>query len=178
MSEQMQQPATPGSRARSSRRIYEEGWTLGRREVFDELLAPEFAGHDPQDPFPERRGPMAGRETYEMYRRAFPDVRMVVDDVMEDGDRVAVRWHATGTHNGELMGLAPTGRSVEVTGISIDRWDGDRIAESWINWDTHGLLQQIGAAPAHGSLGEKVGIQMQRAVTRIARRRSGHTATH
>jgi predicted ester cyclase len=173
MSEQMHQ-ATAGGRAQASRRLYEEGWNQGRVEVFDELLAPDFRGHDPQDPFPERRGPMAGRETFEMYRAAFPDVRMTVEDLIEQGDRVVIRWRATGTHQGELMGLAPTRRHVEVTGIAIDRWAGDRIAETWINWDTHGLLQQIGAAPAHGSLGEKVGIRMQRTITRIAQRRRGH----
>jgi steroid delta-isomerase-like uncharacterized protein len=175
MSEQVQQ-AIAGARARASRRLYEEGWNLGRLEVFEELLAPDFQAHDPQDPVPERRGPAAGRETFEMYRRAFPDVRMTVEDAIEQGDRVAMRWRATGTHQGELLGLAPTRRRVEVTGIAIDRWVGDRIAESWINWDTHGLLQQIGAAPAHGSLGEKVGVRMQRTIVRIARRRRGDTA--
>lgn len=174
MSQQVHQ-ATAGGRAQGSRRLYDEGWNLGRLEVFDELLAPDFRAHDPQDQFPERRGPAAGRETFEMYRRAFPDVRMTVEDVIEQGDRVAIRWRATGTHQGELLGLAPTRRRVEVTGIAIDRWAGDRIAESWINWDTHGLLQQIGAAPAPGSLGEKVGVRMQRTITRIAQRR-GHTA--
>ena len=173
MSEQMPHMAA-GGRAQASRRVFEEGWSQGRLEVFDELLAPDFTAHDPQDLFPERRGPIAGRATCEMYRAAFPDVRMNVEDVIEAGDRVVIRWRATGTHEGELMGLAPTGRSVEVTGIAIDRWAGDRIAETWVNWDTHGLLQQIGAAPAHGSLGEKVGIRMQRTITRIAQRRRGH----
>jgi steroid delta-isomerase-like uncharacterized protein len=177
MSEQTQQ-MTAGGRAHTSRRLFEEGWNQGRLEVFEELLAPDFVAHDPQDPFPKRRGPVAGREMCAMYRRAFPDVRMTVEDVIEQGDRVVIRWRATGTHDGELLGLAPTRHRVDVTGMGIDRWAGDRIAETWINWDTHGLLQQIGAAPAPGSLGEKVGVHVQRTMMRIAERRGKHGATH
>jgi hypothetical protein len=95
---------------------------------------------------------------------------MTIDDVVEQRDRVVIRWTARGTHTGELNGLAPTDRAVEVTGITIQRIAGNRVAEAWSNWDTLGLLQQIGASPAPGGLVEKVGVQLQRATTLVERK--------
>ena len=87
----------------------------------------------------------------ETYRGAFPDLHMTIEDVIEQRDRVVIRWTGRGTHTGELNGLAPTDRTVEVTGITIQRIAGGRVAEAWSNWDTLGLLQQIGASPLRGA---------------------------
>ena len=65
-----------------------------------------------------------------------------------DGEYVATRWTATGTHKGDLFGIAPTGKQSTVTGITIDHWVDGKVAEAWVNWDTLGLLQQIGAVPS------------------------------
>jgi predicted ester cyclase len=84
----------------------------------------------------------------EMYRTAYPDTRLAIGELIAEGDLVAMTWTATGTHQGELMGIAPTGRSVTVTGIGVDRISGGQIAESWANYDALGMLLQLGAIPA------------------------------
>ncbi len=67
---------------------------------------------------------------------------------MAEGDRVATRWTGTGTHEGELMGIAPTGNRVEVAGMVISRISGGKIAESWSNYDALGMMQQLGVIPS------------------------------
>ena len=67
--------------------------------------------------------------------------------MIAEGDLVAIRWTPRGTHEGELFGIAPTGKQATVSGITIDRYENGLIIESWTNWDTLGLLQQIGAIP-------------------------------
>lgn len=68
--------------------------------------------------------------------------------MFSSGDRVVARWTGTGNHRGELMGLAPTGKPIDVDAISIFRIADGKIAEKWTVWDALGLLQQVGAAPA------------------------------
>jgi predicted ester cyclase len=83
-----------------------------------------------------------------MYRSAYPDTHIELGEVIAEGDLVAGAWTATGTHKGDLMGIAPTGRSITVTGIGIDRISGGQIVESWANYDALGMLVQLGAIPA------------------------------
>ena len=71
-----------------------------------------------------------------------------VQEILSVGDRVIVRWAGSGTHRGELTGIEPTGKSIEVEAISVFRIGGERIADEWTVWDALGLLQQVGAAPA------------------------------
>jgi steroid delta-isomerase-like uncharacterized protein len=75
-------------------------------------------------------------------------VRLTIEDEIAEGDRVVTRWSARGTHEGEFFGIPATGKQATVTGVTIDRIIDGRIAESWTNWDTLGLLQQLGAIPA------------------------------
>jgi predicted ester cyclase len=82
-----------------------------------------------------------------MYRAAFPDVRISVDDVIAADDKVVLRWRSEGTHRGELAGLAPTGARASVTGIGIDRWKDGKVVESWSEWDTSVL--PASSAPRH-----------------------------
>jgi steroid delta-isomerase-like uncharacterized protein len=90
----------------------------------------------------------AYREEISAYRAAFPDLRYTVEDQLAEGDLVASRWTVRGTHRGELMGIAPTGKEIGLTGITIQRFANGKIAEEWWNWDTLGLMQQLGAIPA------------------------------
>jgi steroid delta-isomerase-like uncharacterized protein len=170
MSDQAGQSATMTEREALARRFFEDVFNEGRLDVLDEIMSDDFRAHDPQNQFGDLRGPAAARAVVELYRGAFPDVRMTIEDVIEQGDRVVTRWTATGTHDGELNGLAPTGKTVTVTGMSIDRITAGRIAESWVNWDTLGLMQQIGAAPSPGGIAEKIGVRFQRAATRVERK--------
>jgi len=130
-----------------ARRLVEEAFNAGRLDVTDELVASDFVGHDPSLP-EEVRGPAGVKEVIAGYRAAFPDIHVTIEDQIADGDRVVTRWRATGTHKGELMGMPATGKQATVTGITIDLIADGRIAESWDNWDTLGLMQQLGAIPA------------------------------
>ncbi len=83
-----------------------------------------------------------------MMRSAFPDLRITIEDDVAEGDEVVTRWIGQGTHQGELMGIAPTGNRITITGITIHRIADAKIVEEWSNWDALGLMQQIGAAPS------------------------------
>ena len=168
--------ATTGSRdtAEGSRRLLEETFNEGNLELADQLVAPDAVNHDPAEPAHMRglRGPEVLKRTVKMYRAAFPDVRITVDDVITADDKVVLRWHSEGTHRGELEGLAPTGARGSITGISIDLWKDGKIVESWTEWDNLGLARQLGAAPPEGSVGEKLGLQMQRLMARRMRKKN------
>ena len=88
-----------------------------------------------------------------MYRIAFPDVHFTIDDLIAEGERVVIRWTVTGTHKGELQGIAPTGKHVTVTGMVMSRFVKGKVEEDWINFDALGLLQQLGVVPAPGQTG-------------------------
>ena len=132
----------------SARRVLKEVFSgQGDLEVADELFAPNFVGHDPASP-EDIRGPEGVKQFAGMYRNAFPDVQMSVEDQVAEGDIVVTRWIASGTHQGDLMGIAPTGNRVTVTGTSIERVVDGRIEETWDNYDALGMMQQIGAIPS------------------------------
>jgi steroid delta-isomerase-like uncharacterized protein len=98
-----------------------------------------FAGPVP-DPERVEQGAVAMAE-------AFPDLRTAEADSVKEGDRVAFRWLLSGTHHGEFMGLAATGRRVEVMGMDIVRVANGKIVEHWSEFDAMGLLRQIGVIP-------------------------------
>jgi steroid delta-isomerase-like uncharacterized protein len=136
-----------GKNADGSRRIVEEIFGAGNYELAHELIGADAVGHDPAQPAPIM-GAEGVMESARGYRDAFPDLKLTVNQVIADGDYVATRWTATGTHKGDLFGIAPTGKQTTVTGITIDHWADGKVAETWVNWDTLGLLQQLGAMPA------------------------------
>jgi steroid delta-isomerase-like uncharacterized protein len=127
------------------RRAFEEPWQ-GSLKVVDELIASDYIGHDPASPEP-LRGPQGVKEFISTYRAAFPDARITVEKQLAEGDLVATRWIGRGTHEGELMGIQPTGKQVTVSGLTISRLEGDKIVEEFQNWDTFGMMQQLGAVP-------------------------------
>jgi steroid delta-isomerase-like uncharacterized protein len=130
-----------------SRRFLEEAFNSGKLDVADELVAPEFVNHDAALPEPTV-GIEAAKASIKGYREAFPDLRLTVEQQLAEGELVTTRWSARGTHQGELMGMAATGKQATVTGITIDRIVEGRLVESWTNWDTLGLMQQLGVIPA------------------------------
>jgi steroid delta-isomerase-like uncharacterized protein len=127
------------------RRTAEEPWG-GDYSAIDELVAPGYIGHDPSQP--DTIGPQGVKEFLDQFRTAYPDGKVTIDHQWEDGDTVISAWTGAGTQNGELMGIAPTGKQVRVTGITISRIADGQIAEEWTVWDTLGMLQQLGAVPA------------------------------
>ena len=134
-----------------ARRSLEEAWNKGELAVIDEIVGPNFVNHDPANP--GVRGPEGLKQLVTMYRTAFPDTHFTIEDQMAEGDQVVTRWTARGTHQAELMGIAATNKQVTVTGIGIDRIVGGKIEEAWVNWDTLGLMQQLGVVPAPGEGG-------------------------
>ncbi len=127
------------------RRLLEEPWT-GNLAVIDELVDASYVGYDPSNPEP-LRGPEGFRGFISTYTSAFPDARITVDEQIAEGDRVATRWTGRGTHERELMGIAPTGKQVTVSGLTLSHLRDGKVVEEWTNWDTLGLLQQLGAVP-------------------------------
>jgi steroid delta-isomerase-like uncharacterized protein len=130
----------------AARRFF-EAWSSGDLDAYDEIMAADYQDHDTQNPNAGIRGPEGAKRTAEMYRAAFPDTHFEVEAQFADGDYVITRWTASGTQEGELMGMPASGKRVEVTGIAVDRFEGGKIAEGWNNWDTLGMLQQLGAVP-------------------------------
>ena len=118
----------------------------GDLDKADELIAGDYVYHAPGSP--EMRGPQGFKQLISMYRTAFPDMTMVLDDILADGDKVAARWTATGTHRGELMGIPPTGKRVTTSGSIISRFAGGKVVEDHEVIDTLGMLQQLGVVPA------------------------------
>jgi predicted ester cyclase len=129
----------------ASRRILEEAFGEGDLEVIDQVCTEGFVGHDPLAGDQDRE---AAKRTIAMYREAFPDLSFTIDDALDCGDKVVLRWTAQGTFQNEMMGLQPTGeRGEPVQGITIDRFEGGRIAESWNQWDTLQFMRDVGALP-------------------------------
>lgn len=112
--------------------------------VVDEFFARDFVSHNNPPGFPP--GVEGVKQFFTMFRDAFPDVSVAIDEIVVDGDRVAVATTFTGTHEGELMGVAPTGRSVSVTGIDIVRVADSKIVEHRGLTDIVGLMRQLTAA--------------------------------
>jgi steroid delta-isomerase-like uncharacterized protein len=125
------------------RRSMEELFSDGKLEVAYEVFAPDYVGHDPLLT-EDIRGPEGFEQFVRLYRTAFPDLKLTIEDQVADGDRVATRFTARGTHRGDLMGIAATGAKVTITGISIDRMRDGKSVETWTNYDALGMLQQLG----------------------------------
>jgi len=134
-----------------ARREIEEIFGKGNLNVADEIIATDYVGHDPALPEPTR-GPEGVKQAATGYRTAFPDLIVTVEQQVVEGDTVATRWTARGTHEGELFGIAPTGKQATVTGISIERVVGGKIVEDHTNWDTFGMMQQLGVVPVTTSV--------------------------
>jgi steroid delta-isomerase-like uncharacterized protein len=126
-------------------RWFEEVWNQGRESTIDELLADDAVLHGIAGPGGEQiRGPMGFKPLYHQYRTAFPDIHFVIEDMLSDGDRIALRCRVTGTHAGAGFTPAPTGNRVEFTGMCIARLRDGRIAEAWNNFDFLPMYQQLG----------------------------------
>lgn len=130
-----------------ARRFLEEAFNGGNLGVVDELVAPEFVNHDAALPEPTT-GIEAAKASIAGYRDAFPDLRLTIEQQVAEGEYVTTRWTARGTHQGDLFGMTATGKQATVTGITIDRIVDGKFVESWTNWDTLGLMQQLGVVPA------------------------------
>lgn len=129
------------------RRIYEEIWNQGNFKVVDEIVSPDYVGHLPTPP-----GAPSGREglrwLIQMYRTAFPDIHVQVDDQFAEGDKVLTRITIQGTHQGLFMNVPPTNKKISVTALVVTRFKNGQNVEGWAELDRFGLMQQLGVIPA------------------------------
>ena len=119
-------------------------WAVGGLPIVDELAAPDIVVSYPFPPEPIR-GAEAFKGFLRQFFEALPDVTVLVDDMIAEGEKVAVRWTFRGTHQGPLLSLSPTGRSVQVSGLTFYRIIGGKVVEETGIGNTLGLLQQLGA---------------------------------
>lgn len=131
-----------------AKRWYGEVVSGGKTELIDELCAPDFVDHDP---LPGTSADLAGiKEFVAQIRAAFPDLQVTVDDLIGEGDRLAVRSTMRGTHEGDFMGIPASGKKVEVSNYDFVRFENDQAAEHWGVIDSAALMEQLGMAPAGG----------------------------
>lgn len=125
-----------------ARRWFEDLFSRGNLDAANEILSAEFVDHLTHE---DERGLEELKHYVGIYRNAFPDIQDIVEDIVAEGDKVVVRWLSSGTHLGEFMGVAPTGRHVTFTGMRLFRIADNKIVESWVNIDERGLQEQLGA---------------------------------
>lgn len=130
-----------------ARRGFEE--TLNQRNlaVVDDLHVPDFVYHNASRTI---NGLESFKQYLSMLLTAFPDLHVIIEDMIGEGDRVVVRFTFRGTHQGDLRGIPPTGKQVAVRGIDIICAANGKVVEEWANIDELGLLQQLGVVPVPG----------------------------
>jgi steroid delta-isomerase-like uncharacterized protein len=131
------------------RRFLKELFEGGDLGLADEVFAPYYVLHDSAVPG-EVRGPEGMKQYMSMYRSAYPDTNFTIEDQIAEGNEMVTRWTGRGTHQGELMGIPPTGAQVTVSGIEFDRVSGGKIEETWVSYDALGMMQQLGVVPQQG----------------------------
>lgn len=130
------------------RRWFTEVWNEGNTQTVYELLAHDAIATGQLEDGKQLRGPADFVPFVENLRGAFPDIKLVVEDVFGYEDRVVLRWSGTMTHRGDHLGMPATGKVVQLTGITIARIRHGKIVEGWDNWDQLAMLKQLGV---HGS---------------------------
>jgi steroid delta-isomerase-like uncharacterized protein len=143
MTVQATDQATDQARTQNKRSVEQlfEAFNHGDLSEIDVLVAPAYVGAQGD------KGPAGFRAVVVGLRTAFPDLRYTLDDVVADGDRVAVRWHWTGTHRGPFRAFPATGKAVRNTGAGIFRLHDGKIVAAELETDRLGFLEQIGAVP-------------------------------
>lgn len=131
-----------------ARRSIEEVWNQGKLALINEFYASNLNVHDRNVPGGTVTGTEGFKQFVQIYRTAFPDLRFKVDDQIAEGDKVVTRWTATGTHKGDMMGIAPTNKFGTVAGVDINLYQGGKVVEAWWSYDMLGLLQQLGVVPS------------------------------
>ena len=127
------------------RRWFDEVWNNARADVIEELFDENGIAHglsdDPSSPI---RGPRDYKPFYEAFRQGFPNLKVIIEDMVAEGDKVAARCSVRGSHEGDFLGRAATQSPVEITGITIVRIDNGKIVEAWNNFDFMTLYKQVG----------------------------------
>lgn len=127
------------------RRWFDEVWNKGYADVIEELFDENGIAHGlSDDPLNPIKGPSGYRPFYAVFREAFPNIEVVIEDMVAEGDKVAARCSVRGKHEGNFMGAAATQAPVEFDGITIVRIENGKIVEAWNNFDFMTLYKQCG----------------------------------
>jgi steroid delta-isomerase-like uncharacterized protein len=132
-----------------ARRWTEELWSQGKLAVADEIIALDYVRHDAGDPFPAR-GPEDVKRIVSMLRTMLPDLRLELEDMIADEDKVVSRYTGTATDTAGYMGMPPSGKVIRTVAIQIFRFADGKIVESWAVRDDLGTLRQLGQFPPLG----------------------------
>lgn len=126
-------------------RIIDEAFNRGDFDVFDELISDDFVEHEELPPGVPQ-GKAAPREMIAMMRAAFPDLHVTVEDMLQDGSKVVTRSRFAGTHEGEFMGIPPTGKGFDIPVIDIVEFREDKAVAHWGVMDNAAMMEQLGVA--------------------------------
>jgi steroid delta-isomerase-like uncharacterized protein len=124
--------------------LIESGFNSDDLDRLDAVLHPDLVVHAP---IPAGTGREDFKETLAAIRRGFPDGHITIEDLAVEPDRVFRRWTFQGTHRGDFIGIPATGRTVRMSGVDVERFQGGVIVEHWSFWDRLQLLEQLGVAP-------------------------------
>ncbi|MPY56102.1 ester cyclase [Streptomyces spongiae] len=122
-------------------KVWAAAWGQGDVDALDTLLSPAYLRHGG---YPHPQDLNAFKATIVAIRAAFPDLVTMIDDVVVEGDKAAIRWHSTGTHENSFLGVPPTKRHIDVSGATFARFEEDRIVEEYVTWDPRALLSALG----------------------------------
>ena len=125
---------------------FAEAVNTGNFDLFDQVVAPDCVDHDPADG--QVPGPAGYRFFFSGIRAAFPDLSVVPETIVQDEDTIAFAYTLTGTHNGPLGEIPPTGKSVKIRGMQISKFQDGKMIERWGSSDQLTLMKQIGVIPA------------------------------
>ncbi len=117
----------------------------GNLDVLDDVFAPNVVDHDPAPD--QGPGPAGFKHFFEGLRGAFPDLHVTPEHMVVDDDNIAFAYTITGTHQGDFLGIAPTGKRISARGMQIGRFEGGKIVERWGSSDELGILHQLGVSP-------------------------------
>ncbi|MDT7831717.1 ester cyclase [Flavobacteriaceae bacterium S356] len=122
------------------RRYFTELWEKQNFDIIDQVFTKDFTGH--------LVNPSKGKEGIQknvlIMKKAFPNGRLEIDDLFGEADNICIRWRYVGKHEGEFMGISPTGKDIVLKGITIERFENGKIAELWAEMDIYDLLKQLG----------------------------------
>ncbi len=124
-----------------ARGFLEQLYTRGDLSYIDTNCDSAFLAHDPVTGDVDRAGQ---KKNVQMWRLAFPDLQISVQDIFSSGEKVVARWSARGSHEGDLMGIVGTGKKAVIKGVTISIFRGDKVVETFTEWDTYGMLHQLG----------------------------------
>jgi predicted ester cyclase len=118
----------------------------GNLDAVEEIFSPNYVSFEPTSG--ETRGIEGARQFAATFREAFPDLENTIEDMVAEGDTVVMRFRGSGTHEGETEAFGPpTGKRMEITGITIKWLSDGKIVEAWTNFDALGMMQQLGMIP-------------------------------